>query len=164
MANETDYTISGEKDDSLTIAIILPCLFAIILVILMAVAFLLPKLTEESAETKENRRKKRLAALDNTIKAQHYVDWASKQRKEHPEFPVSMHPLCVICLDEIEDASQIRGLGCLHVFHQACLDDWFGRYNEYCPLCHRPIVGGKQLKKKTRASSDSDTPPVAFFV
>ncbi|ORY16530.1 hypothetical protein BCR34DRAFT_446449, partial [Clohesyomyces aquaticus] len=81
------------------------------------------------------------------VKAQHYLDWATKQRSEHPDAPVSMNPLCVICLDEIEDAAQIRGLGCLHVFHQECLDDWFGRWNEYCPLCHRPIIQAIKAKK-----------------
>ncbi|KAF2713550.1 hypothetical protein K504DRAFT_498357 [Pleomassaria siparia CBS 279.74] len=54
----------------------------------------------------------------------------------------------VICLDEFEDAAQIRGLGCLHVFHQECLDDWFGRWNEYCPLCHRPIIQGLKGKSE----------------
>lgn len=54
----------------------------------------------------------------------------------------------VICLDEVEDTAQIRPLGCRHVFHQACLDDWFARWNEYCPLCHRPIVpGSRELRK-----------------
>lgn len=66
----------------------------------------------------------------------------------------------VICLDEIEDAAQIRGLGCLHLFHQECLDDWFGRFNEYCPLCHRPIIQGT---KGARTNGQS-APSVALMV
>jgi len=58
----------------------------------------------------------------------------------------------VICLEEIEDAAQIRGLGCSHVFHQQCLDDWFSRWNEYCPLCHRPIIQSARGKTLVEAS------------
>lgn len=68
----------------------------------------------------------------------------------------------VICLEEFDDAAQIRGLGCHHVFHQECLDDWFGRWNEYCPLCHRPIIPGTRPSKKERNANEP--PPVAFMV
>ncbi|KAF2796113.1 hypothetical protein K505DRAFT_203721, partial [Melanomma pulvis-pyrius CBS 109.77] len=98
---------------SVAIAIILPSLFAIILVLLVLI-----------------------------VKAQHFGDWKTRQGVEHPDTLTAVHALCVICLEEFDDAAQIRGLGCLHVFHQECLDDWFGRWNEYCPLCHRPIIQG----------------------
>jgi hypothetical protein len=55
-------------------------------------------------------------------------------------------------LDEVEDASKIRGLNCLHVFHQQCLDDWFSRWNEYCPLCHRPIIASAKAKTQPDSS------------
>ncbi|KAF2493850.1 hypothetical protein BU16DRAFT_421668, partial [Lophium mytilinum] len=74
------------------------------------------------------------------LKPQHFLDWANTQHTEHPDVTIAQHPLCVICLEEIEDAANIRGLGCLHPFHQECLDDWYSRWNEYCPLCHRPII------------------------
>ncbi|KAF2735772.1 hypothetical protein EJ04DRAFT_434454 [Polyplosphaeria fusca] len=123
---------TNKNGKNVTVAIILPCLFAVILVILLVI-----------------------------VKAQQFVDWAKKQRLEHPGAPLPpelSHPLCVICLEEIEDAAQIRGLGCFHVFHQECLDDWFSRWNEYCPLCHRPIVQNvKQIKKKSRTDEYSGT-------
>lgn len=59
----------------------------------------------------------------------------------------------MICLDTVEDEAQIRGLNCLHVFHQTCLDDWFGRFNEFCPLCHRPILPGAKLASHVRRST-----------
>jgi len=117
-------------------------------------ALLLPHLNPtESAESKDERRKRRVARLDKLLKAQKYTEWATKQAAEHPELPVALNPLCVICLEEVEDASQIRGLNCLHVFHQQCLDDWFGRWNEYCPLCHRPIITSAEAEAKKQPDS-----------
>jgi hypothetical protein len=46
----------------------------------------------------------------------------------------------VICLEVIDKKALVRGLQCYHVFHQSCLDGWFGRLHDYCPLCHRLIV------------------------
>jgi len=48
--------------------------------------------------------------------------------------------LSVICLEVIEGKALVRALRCHHVFHQECLDGWFGRLHDYCPLCHRLIV------------------------
>jgi len=149
MTNDGD----GKKtSSSMAVAIVLPSLFAIILVLLLAVTFLLPRLTKpESESEKAERRNKRLARLDACARSQPFVDWAEKQRKDDPEAAVTVNPLCVICLDEVEDTAQIRPLGCRHIFHQECLDDWFARWNEYCPLCHRPIVPGSRERRLKEA-------------
>ncbi|KAF2839212.1 hypothetical protein M501DRAFT_933916 [Patellaria atrata CBS 101060] len=94
----------------------------------------------ESASAREIRQKSRIARLNSLVQTQAYHDWSLSQQDKLPPDTMKTHPICVICLDTIEDAAQIRGLGCLHVFHQTCLDDWFTRMNEFCPLCHRPIV------------------------
>ena len=52
-------------------------------------AFLLPRIASESPETIEGKKKKRIARLDQSVKAEHFIDWASK----HREAPVSMNPL-----------------------------------------------------------------------
>ncbi|PSN67224.1 hypothetical protein BS50DRAFT_634626 [Corynespora cassiicola Philippines] len=166
--NVTDSELADEKrEGGIAIAIVLPSLFAIVIIILVAMrrysAFLLPRLSEENAEEKEARKQRRLARLDSSVKSQHYVEWAAKQSREHPGTAFTINPLCVICLEEFDDAASIRGLGCLHVFHQKCLDDWFGRWNEYCPLCHRPIIQGMSSPKKRRESSE-ENPPIAFLV
>ncbi|OCK85858.1 hypothetical protein K432DRAFT_377233 [Lepidopterella palustris CBS 459.81] len=158
--------VSDHTSSSTAIAIVLPSLFAIVLVILIAIAFLLPRINPaESAESKEERRKKRMAKLDKSVKAQNFESWARRQSDEHPDVPVVRNPLCVICLEEIEDAAQIRGLGCLHVFHQQCLDDWFSRWNEYCPLCHRPILQCPKGQSAVQRPEDSASNlPVAAMV
>ncbi|KAF2112031.1 hypothetical protein BDV96DRAFT_649394 [Lophiotrema nucula] len=165
MANQTETESPSKNHSSPAVAIVLPCLFAIILVVLLIIAFTLPRLTQGTdIESREAQRKRRLEVLDKSIKAQNFVDWAAKQRLEHPEAPVVVNPICVICLEEISEQTQIRGLGCLHVFHQVCLDGWFGRCHEWCPLCHRPIIEGiRQVKKKTR-TNQLDQPNVGLIV
>ncbi|KAH7138572.1 hypothetical protein B0J11DRAFT_19796 [Dendryphion nanum] len=161
MGNEEAGETELRKQGSIAIAIILPSVFAIILVALIAIAIILPRYSGiRNPESKEDRMKKRIAALDDKVKAQHFEEWAKKHRVEQGEACSTKNPLCVICLDEIEDAAQIRGLGCLHVFHQECLDDWFARWNEYCPLCHRPIVEGTiPIRRRS-----SEPPPIPFMV
>ncbi|EOD52118.1 putative ring finger domain protein [Neofusicoccum parvum UCRNP2] len=134
-SSENKHSIS-----SAAVTIVLPTLFAIILVILIATtAILLPRFAKANASAKDEIRKKRMLNLEKACKSQIFKEWCTKHETDHPEYK-SEHPVCVICLDEIEDKAHIRGLGCLHVFHQSCLDDWFDRFNEYCPLCHRPIL------------------------
>ncbi|KAI9777029.1 MAG: hypothetical protein M1816_004982 [Peltula sp. TS41687] len=42
---------------------------------------------------------------------------------------------CAICLDNIEDEDDIRGLACGHAFHAGCLDPWLTTRRACCPLC-----------------------------
>lgn len=164
MGSEGPGETELRKQGSIAIAIILPAIFAIVLVAVIAIALVIPRFTGiRNPESKEERMKKRIATLDDKVKAQHFEDWAKSHRNENPQSATcsTRNPLCVICLDEIEDAAQIRGLGCLHVFHQECLDDWFSRWNEYCPLCHRPIVEGTRSPPRKRSL---DPPPVPFMV
>lgn len=163
--NETSTETEPKTENSKAIAIVLPALFAVVLVILIAIAFLLPRFNVETEEAREKRRRKRLEKLDKSVKAVGFEDWVKRQRDEHPErWCVGMNPLCVICLDEIEDAANIRGLGCLHVFHQHCLDDWFARCNEFCPLCHRPIIQSMKERRMSWRDREPDPLPIAVMV
>ncbi|CBX97685.1 hypothetical protein LEMA_P090940.1 [Plenodomus lingam JN3] len=85
------------------------------------------------------------------IQAQHFCDWLAGQKEKHPGSVPAVDPLCAICLEEFEAEAQVRGLQCSHAFHSQCLDEWFTRYNEFCPLCHRAIIPGRRaVKKKPR--------------
>ena len=42
---------------------------------------------------------------------------------------------CAICLDLIDDDSDVRGLTCGHAFHSSCLDPWLTTRRACCPLC-----------------------------
>ena len=45
--------------------------------------------------------------------------------------------LCAVCLDEYNDGDEVRVLPCEHIYHVACVDEWFAR-STACPLCKAP--------------------------
>ncbi|KAF2277871.1 uncharacterized protein EI97DRAFT_431952 [Westerdykella ornata] len=162
MASNSTATDSAEsrKETNTAIAIVLPSIFAIVLFMILAVTYLLPRMSARETQTaKEERKKKRMDRLDESIKAQSYAEWTKRRKPD--DGAATLHPVCVICLEEVDESARIRPLRCLHVFHQACLDDWFARWNEYCPLCHAPILSGvREVKRKY----PEPPPPVAFMV
>ncbi|KAF1349479.1 hypothetical protein EJ07DRAFT_139949 [Lizonia empirigonia] len=101
--------------------------------------------------------------LANNIKTQHFYDWLAAQREKHPDSLLTTDPICAICLDDFDEDAQIRGLRCSHAFHAQCLDEWFGRYNEFCPLCHRTIIPGAR-PVRSRIMERPRPLPVAFMV
>eukprot|EP00914_Ancora_sagittata_P016747 GHVO01033213.1.p1 GENE.GHVO01033213.1~~GHVO01033213.1.p1 ORF type:complete len:221 (+),score=24.93 GHVO01033213.1:155-817(+) len=46
---------------------------------------------------------------------------------------------CVVCLADIVGDSEIRQLGCKHVFHKICIDQWFVKHVT-CPICIRDVT------------------------
>lgn len=42
---------------------------------------------------------------------------------------------CAICLDNLDDEDDVRGLTCGHAFHAACVDPWLTSRRACCPLC-----------------------------
>ncbi len=57
---------------------------------------------------------------------------------------------CAICLDNIEDDDDVRGLSCGHAFHASCLDPWLTSRRASCPLCKADYY-----VPKPRADGDS---------
>lgn len=123
--------------------------------------------TEATGEAQCDRQSRALCRLGQQRAKSAYGSTILQRALVHISFPTPQTRLMwccsVICLEEFDDASEIRGLECRHVFHQQCLDDWFGRWNEYCPLCHRRIIPGKLKSQKLERSVDLP-PPVAFMV
>ncbi|KAK8229332.1 hypothetical protein HDK90DRAFT_513545 [Phyllosticta capitalensis] len=152
-----DQTSQKGKDVSSAVTILLPVVFAVILLILIiTTAFFLPRLIKsQSSRSKTDGQKRRMLNLERACKTQAFKTWCAKHEEAHPEYKSEIMT-CVICLEQIEDKEKVRALDCNHVFHQGCLDDWFCRWNEYCPLCHRPILPNAVSVKKTPKSLISD--------
>mmetsp|Transcript_109814 Transcript_109814/g.309638 ORF Transcript_109814/g.309638 Transcript_109814/m.309638 type:complete len:224 (-) Transcript_109814:216-887(-) len=50
--------------------------------------------------------------------------------------------ICSICMSSLSRSAQVRGLACGHLFHIACLAEWFMRDRSLylcCPLCRLPL-------------------------
>ncbi|GFF52379.1 hypothetical protein IFM61606_06278 [Aspergillus udagawae] len=47
---------------------------------------------------------------------------------------------CSICLDPVLEHHPIHALQCRHVFHDLCLERWFLRDHNSCPLCQSALV------------------------
>jgi len=48
---------------------------------------------------------------------------------------------CCICLGDFAKGEEIRELGCKHMFHKDCVDQWL-QQNRKCPLCKATAVSG----------------------
>jgi hypothetical protein len=60
--------------------------------------------------------------------------------------------VCSICLGEYEEGEELRLLGCLHVFHRQCVDQWLSVSRE-CPLCKRDIAASAASADLTAITS-----------
>jgi len=45
---------------------------------------------------------------------------------------------CIICLEDFVCGDEVRRLGCQHIFHTTCVDEWLGR-DAHCPLCRHGL-------------------------
>ncbi|KAF1832617.1 hypothetical protein BDW02DRAFT_502600 [Decorospora gaudefroyi] len=166
MANATETEVrTGTRNGTLIIAIIVPSVLIIALLGLIIFnrrrAFLLPQFGHDEALVKEKRWQTRRDELESTIKSQDFRNWLEGQKEKKPGSHQTADPLCAICLDEFVHDAQVRGLQCSHAFHSHCLDEWFTRYNEYCPLCHGPIIpGSRAARRKARERLDGSIPVI----
>ncbi|KAK7520421.1 hypothetical protein IWZ03DRAFT_358492 [Phyllosticta citriasiana] len=167
-----DKTSQNGKDASSVVTILLPALFAVILLVLIiTTAFFLPRLIKRNgACQRSDGQKRRMMNLERACKTQAFKAWCAKHEEAHPEYKSEIIMTCVICLEQIEDKEKVRALDCNHVFHQNCLDDWYCRWNEFCPLCHRPILPHHVSSKKSaksfisRSSVDAEHDGLAVMV
>jgi hypothetical protein len=68
-----------------------------------------------------------------------------------PEMEAPPGDTCAICIDNLEDDDDVRGLTCGHAFHAACLDPWLTSRRACCPLCKADYY-----VPKPRAADDAD--------
>jgi hypothetical protein len=68
-----------------------------------------------------------------------------------PELVAPPGDTCAICIDNLEDDDDVRGLSCGHAYHAACLDPWLTSRRACCPLCKADYY-----VPKPRAADDAD--------
>ena len=47
---------------------------------------------------------------------------------------------CPICLDQINVGEYEKTLNCKHCFHKKCIDRWFNKDNDFCPMCRLKVI------------------------
>jgi hypothetical protein len=47
---------------------------------------------------------------------------------------------CPICLDNFKEKEFYRTLTCSHSFHKKCIDRWFNKDNDFCPMCRLKVI------------------------
>ncbi|KAK9354388.1 hypothetical protein V1505DRAFT_393088 [Lipomyces doorenjongii] len=63
----------------------------------------------------------------------------------HPDLADTSGDSCAICLEQLEDDDDVRGLTCGHAFHAACIDPWLTTRRACCPLCKADYYVPKQI-------------------
>lgn len=51
---------------------------------------------------------------------------------------------CVICQNDFEINDCYRKLPCCHSFHKKCIDPWFMKYSQECPVCRTDVFEPKK--------------------
>lgn len=50
-------------------------------------------------------------------------------------------PLCAICLEHFQNrVTVIREIGCGHIFHPECIDEFLGEISSLCPICKESML------------------------
>jgi hypothetical protein len=69
---------------------------------------------------------------------------------------------CAICLTEFDKSEQVCELPCDHIFHDACIRDWFMKAKSpACPLCRNILHSGLSAEEITApvANQEGEVPP-----
>ena len=68
---------------------------------------------------------------------------------------------CAICLDNIDDDDDVRGLTCGHAFHAGCLDPWLTSRRACCPLCKADYYVPKPRPENALNPDEAQMSPIA---
>ena len=47
---------------------------------------------------------------------------------------------CPICLEQLHKGEYQKVLDCKHCFHKKCIDRWFKKDNDFCPMCRLKVI------------------------
>jgi len=47
---------------------------------------------------------------------------------------------CPICLETLNKGEYEKVLQCKHTFHKKCIDRWFKKDNDFCPMCRLKVI------------------------
>lgn len=77
------------------------------------------------------------------------VEWRSQERIGETQ------EQCMVCLTEFADGECLRQLGCDHLFHRECVDEWLQR-SPACPICKQSVSSSSSRAGAGRGRSGAD--------
>lgn len=63
---------------------------------------------------------------------------------------------CAICIENLDDDDEVRGLSCGHAFHAGCLDPWLTCRRACCPLCKADYYVPKPRPEGDAGTNDAN--------
>ncbi len=64
-------------------------------------------------------------------------------------------PQCSVCIMDFEEGEDLRRLPCLHVFHQACIDQWMTQHRT-CPNCRTALCPHYEQQPSRMSAENPD--------
>jgi hypothetical protein len=61
----------------------------------------------------------------------------------------------IVCLNEFADDELVRNLDCVHAFHVDCLDEWYSRGHNQCPLCKSELCHSIATEGNSESQDES---------
>ncbi|KAB5578402.1 hypothetical protein GE09DRAFT_549220 [Coniochaeta sp. 2T2.1] len=78
-----------------------------------------------------------------------------------PELMGTSGDTCAICIDQLEDDDEVRGLTCGHAFHAVCVDPWLTSRRACCPLCKADYYTPKPRPPPAEGTENNGTTATA---
>ncbi|OJJ65585.1 hypothetical protein ASPBRDRAFT_49647 [Aspergillus brasiliensis CBS 101740] len=151
MMNDTQLTNTGEEweDTALAKLVIICCIIFYIAVATLVTSRLwdcikqYPRLILTGIDYPyifTETREQMLKHLDEAAPIKSLQNWQASWCNEGSPLLSRNDPItCAVCLEEVLKTQPVRCLECRHVFHCWCLEKWFLRFHNTCPMCHRAI-------------------------
>ena len=66
---------------------------------------------------------------------------------------------CAICQLDLKTGDRIRGLKCMHLFHDKCVDKWLHKRSGACPVCRIVQCDKEAIEEPKPEDRDNYIPP-----
>jgi len=53
--------------------------------------------------------------------------------------PEPLNSRCCFCFDDFSEGEKVCRVACGHLFHLLCINSWFDRGQQSCPICRREV-------------------------
>lgn len=115
-----------------------------------------PRLSTSSNRIEDNQQTKEgETAQDDDVENSPVEEEIDETQITHLPQDIGSGDTCAICIDQLEEDDEVRGLTCGHAFHSSCVDVWLTTRRAICPLCKKDY-----WVRKTPLPENVEAPPL----